>query len=132
EGQRGRTRAVGPDRAEPAAAEVQVNFLAQPPLRADAKTVADDQHPDHQLRIDRRPSHLAVKRRKLAPHPVEIDKTVDRPHQVLRRHMTFKRKLVEQSFLTAPTFPHHRPHSSSPDWIESPRPPPGHSPTPHT
>ena len=69
---------------KPAVAEVQVNFLAQPPLRADPKAVADDQHPDHQLRIDRRPSHLAVKRRELAPHLVEIDKTIDRPQQVLR------------------------------------------------
>ncbi len=51
--------------AKPAVGQVQVDLLAQPPLRADAEAVADDQHPDQQLRIDRRPSHLAVERRQL-------------------------------------------------------------------
>src|SRR3954451_10550441 len=38
--------------------------------------------------------------------------------------MTFERKLVEQSFLPALTFPHHRQPPSPPDRIESalPRP----------
>ena len=85
-----------------------MNLLAQPPLRADAEAVADDQHPDHQLRINRRPTRLAVKWRQLAPHPVEFDKPVDRPQQMLRRHMTFERKLVEQRVLMDLPFPHHR------------------------
>src|SRR5271156_5269240 len=85
-----------------------MNLFAQPPLRADAKAVTDNQHPDHQLRINRRPTHFAVKRRQLAPHSVELDKPVDRTQQMFRRHMTFQRKLVEQSVLPAPTFPHHR------------------------
>jgi hypothetical protein len=114
-----RHRTIETEPAEPAVAEVQVNFLAQPPLRADAKAVADDQHPDHQLRVDRRPSHFAVKRRQFAPYPVEVDKPVDRSQQVLRRHMAFERELVEQSFLPASTFPHHRLHSGPPDRIES-------------
>jgi hypothetical protein len=47
--------------AEPAIRQVQVNLFAQPPLRADAKAIADDQH-SHQysgsiegrFRLDRR------------------------------------------------------------------------------
>src|SRR5579872_5067460 len=65
-----RHRAVKPEPAEPAAAEVQVDLLAQPPLRPNAEAIADDQHPDHQLRGERRPPHL------LAAYPVEVHKTV--------------------------------------------------------
>ena len=39
--------------AEPSIGQVQLDFLAQPPLEADAVAVAHDQHPDHQLGINR-------------------------------------------------------------------------------
>ena len=39
---------------EPAVRQIEVNFLAEPPLRADAEAIADQQHLDHQRRIDRR------------------------------------------------------------------------------
>jgi hypothetical protein len=38
--------------AEPAVGQVQVNFFTQAPLGTDAITVANDQHPDHQLGIN--------------------------------------------------------------------------------
>jgi hypothetical protein len=38
--------------AEPPARQVQLDFLAQLAFRADAVVVADDEHPDHQLRIN--------------------------------------------------------------------------------
>ena len=63
---------------KPAVGEVQVDLLAQPPLGANAKAIADDQHPDHQLRVNRGPTHLAVKRRQLAPQSVEVDRSIDR------------------------------------------------------
>src|SRR5690242_5584288 len=47
---------------KPAIRQVKVHLLAEPPLRADAEAVADDQHPDQQLRIDRWPPRLAVER----------------------------------------------------------------------
>ena len=37
-----------------------MRFLAQPRLRADAVEISDKQHADHQLRIDRGPSDIAV------------------------------------------------------------------------
>src|SRR5207248_9666784 len=46
---------------------------------------------------------------------------------MLRWHMTFERKLIEQSVLPALTFPHHRQHSNPPDRIESPPPCPDNS-----
>lgn len=38
--------------AEPAIGQVEVHLLAQAPFRADAEQVADQQHPEHQFRID--------------------------------------------------------------------------------
>ena len=42
--------------------EMQLDFLRQPALGADAVAVADDEHPDHQLGIDRGPADVAVVR----------------------------------------------------------------------
>ena len=39
-----------------------MDFFAQPPLGADAEAVANDQHPNQQLRIDRGASGMAVVR----------------------------------------------------------------------
>src|SRR5215211_5595492 len=46
---------VQPELTKPAVGEVEVHFFAKPPLGADAETVTDDQHPDHQLGVDRGP-----------------------------------------------------------------------------
>jgi len=48
---------------------MKLNFLTQLPFGADAVAIADNQHPDQELRIDRRPTNLAVERRELLPHP---------------------------------------------------------------
>jgi len=77
-------------------------------IRCCAVAVADDQHPDHQLRINRRSTDLAVKRRQLAPHPVQFNKPVDRSQQMLCRHVTFERKFIEQRTLLDLPLPHHR------------------------
>ena len=102
--------AVEPEPAKPAIGQVQMDLLAQPPLRADAEAVADDQHADQQFRIDRRPADLAVERRQLLPQPIEFDEPVDRSQQVPLGHMPFERKLVKQSVLPDAAFPHHRLH----------------------
>ena len=51
--------------AEPTITEMKFDLLAQLPFKADAIAVADNEHPDHQLRIDRGPPDLAVERRQL-------------------------------------------------------------------
>lgn len=51
--------------AEPAIGEVQVHLLAQPPLRPDPEAVADDEHPDHELWVDRGAPGMAVERREV-------------------------------------------------------------------
>ena len=40
--------------------QVDLNLATELPLRADREDVADDEHPDHQHRIDRRPTDLRV------------------------------------------------------------------------
>ena len=49
------------------------DLLAQLPFKADAIAVADNEHPDHQLRIDRGPLDVAVERcqllAKIDQHP---------------------------------------------------------------
>jgi hypothetical protein len=47
--------------AKPAVGQVHGHFLAEPTFMADAVTVTDQQHSDHQLGIDRRPANVAVK-----------------------------------------------------------------------
>ena len=105
-------RAIEPELAEPPVRQVEVHLLAQPPLRADAEAVADDQHADHQLRIDRGPTNGAVKRRQFSPQPIELNKPINRPQPVSCRHVPFERKLVKQRALLDSSFPHHRLHSS--------------------
>ena len=51
--------AVEAQPAEPAIGQIAVNLLAQPTLRTDAEAIADDQHSDDQLGIDRGPTDLA-------------------------------------------------------------------------
>jgi len=46
--------------AKPAIREVQMHLFAEPPLRPDAKAVADQQHPDQQFGINRRAARVAV------------------------------------------------------------------------
>src|SRR5262249_19083059 len=50
---------------EPAISKMQLDFLAELALRGDTVAVGDHQHPDHQLRINRGPAHLAVEGFKL-------------------------------------------------------------------
>ena len=99
--------AVEPEPAEPAVRQVEVNLLAQPPLGADAEAVADDQHPDHQLGIDRRPTHRAVEGGQLPPQLAKLDEPVDRPQQMIGRNVPFERELIEQSSLFDLPMSHH-------------------------
>jgi hypothetical protein len=75
---------VEPQSTEPSVSQIEVHFLTKAPLRADAKAVADNQHPDRQFGIDRRPAYAAVERRQLAPQTAKLDKPVDRPQQMIR------------------------------------------------
>jgi hypothetical protein len=98
-----------PKAAEPAIGEVGMDLLAQPPLGADAHAIADDQHPDHQLGIDRGPTGRTIERPQMFANARQVNEPVDRAQQVIRRHMPFQVEAVEQRLLR------HRPLAHHPD-----------------
>jgi len=51
--------------AEPSVRQIEVNLIAEPPLGPDAHAVADDQHPDHQLRVNRENRQRKCARRRI-------------------------------------------------------------------
>src|SRR6266852_6339925 len=63
--------------AEPAVRQVDLNLTTEQPLRADGKNVADDEHPDHQYRVNRRAAEWRVGGRKLSADPGQIEHSSD-------------------------------------------------------
>jgi hypothetical protein len=59
-----------------------MDLLAQPSLRANAEAVADDEHPDHQLGINRGPPDVAVIGPQMRPNLGQVDEPVDLAKQV--------------------------------------------------
>ena len=107
EGRMVRHLAVQTQPTEPAIGEVEVHLLAQPPLGPDAHAVAHDQHPHHQLRIDRGPADGAVEGLKLGPDALEVEEAVDASQQVIGRDVIIEPELVEQ-LCCLDLQPHHR------------------------
>src|ERR1043165_6142202 len=66
---------------EPTIGEVELDLAAQHTFRADGKHVANNQHPDHQHRIDRRSSGMRIVRRQLGPNPRQIENAGNGAHQ---------------------------------------------------
>jgi hypothetical protein len=94
---------------KPAICQIEMDFLAQASLGTDAKAIPDDQHPDHQLGIDRWSTHSAVKGSQLAPQLAKLDEPVDRPQEVVSRNVLFKRKRIKKLLLIMTESPHHGP-----------------------
>jgi len=94
--------------AEPAISEVQMDLLAEPPLGADAKAIAHQQHPNEQFRINRRAASMAVEIRKMSSDAAQIDKPIYRPQQVILWDMTLQRELIKQRRLRFLLRSHHR------------------------
>src|SRR5436190_4685548 len=105
--------------AEPAIREVHLNFATDQPLRADRKDISDDQHPDHQFRIDRRAAHGRIVGCELAAKPAQIERSIDLPHQMIFRDSLAKMKLVEQLTLVTLQTAHHG--STSPRFASTQR-----------
>src|SRR5664280_240784 len=95
--------------AEPSVGEVQLDLLTQPPLGADAVTVTDNQHPQHELGVDRGPADVAVERgqhlAQVSQHP-RHDR-IDPAEQMVRRNAPFEVEQIEQLALIAPLPTHH-------------------------
>ena len=100
-------RAFKTKATEPAIGEIEINFLAQPPLRPDAEAVADQQHPDHQLGVDRGASGRGIIAFEGFSGRAKIKNRIDHAQQMIARNMAFEPKLIKQTRRFVLT-PHHR------------------------
>jgi hypothetical protein len=75
-------------------------------LAGDTVQIADEQHAQQELGINRGPSGLAVSASQLLPHKLEADVLVDEPQQMVFRNLIFEAEVIEQRF-GAVVLPHH-------------------------
>src|SRR6266404_3251750 len=99
--------AVETETTKPAICQIEMDFLAQAPLGADAKAITDDQHPDHQFGIDRWTTNRAVEGGQFSPQLAKLDEPVDGPQEVVSGNVPFERELIEQSSLFDLPMSHH-------------------------
>src|ERR1700683_2779306 len=94
---------------KPPICKVQFKLLAQPPLEADAVAIPDDQHPDHQLGINRRSANLAIERHKLLTklHQYPGHHRIDPSQQMPCRNSPFEVEQVKQLALITSLLTHH-------------------------
>ena len=81
--------------AKPSVRQVHLHFAAQQPLRADGEHVAQDEQPDHQHRIDRRPAEVRVMGRQLSVHPGQVQHGCDLAGAVVVRHRLVEAKRIK-------------------------------------
>src|SRR3954467_2389430 len=103
---------------KPEIGQVHLHLTAQCPLRADREYVADDQHPDHENRINRRTAGVRVIRIEFLVHPTQIEHGVDLPDQMIGGHDLVELKGVEKLALSLLSAPHHGPLPSMTESIQ--------------
>ena len=84
-----------------------MHLFAEPPFRTNAAAITDDQHPDHQFRIDRRTTDGAVVGCKMASQARQLNEAIDRAQKVIGRHVILQAEPDEQRFLPNGAFTHH-------------------------
>ncbi len=67
-----------------------MNLLTPPTFRPNAKAIPRQEHPDQQLRINRRVARVAVELCQILADVVQIDKPIYQTQQVILRNMVFK------------------------------------------
>jgi hypothetical protein len=81
---------------------------------ADGEAVVDDQYPDRQFGIDRRPARVAVIRRRFRPHPAQVQSSVDPPQKMTGRNHVFQIEFIKKAVLPTYRLTHHRPDPLAP------------------
>src|SRR5205085_1995046 len=91
--------------------QMQLDLLAQPSLKTDTVAVAHDQHPDHELRVNRRPANVAVKGRQFLMQISHDPRYfgIDPAQQMACWNAPFEIEQVKQLTLLAALPPHHDP-----------------------
>ena len=78
-----------------------------PLMQSATAPVADDQHPDHQLGVDRGAPDLAVEGAQVRPQTRQVDNAVDRAEQMFGWDVPLQAELIEQRLLRHPPLAHH-------------------------
>ena len=60
--------------AKPSISQIDLDLGAEPTLGTKCKYVAQDQHPDHEHRINQRPASVGVEWSELVVHPIRFRK----------------------------------------------------------
>jgi hypothetical protein len=63
--------------AKPAIREVQMDLFTKSPLGPDTEAIPDQQHPDQQLGIDRRPAGMAVELGQMSADTTQVDEPIN-------------------------------------------------------
>ncbi|CAM3281894.1 hypothetical protein SPAN111604_14595 [Sphingomonas antarctica] len=103
---------------EPAIGKVEMHLLAQPSFRPDAEQIADQQHPQHELGINRRPPRRTIAARQRLAHEAKVEQPVDSTQKVVAGHVILEPEAVKQRPLRH-LLTHHAPHSRPPGPSES-------------
>ena len=95
--------------AKPPICQIDLHLGAQPPLRADCKHASHNQHPDHQHRIDRRPTYVPIVGRKLlCTQSRSTAPSICLIEMIHRHHLVEIERVEEVALATLPP-PHYRP-----------------------
>src|SRR6185295_247964 len=92
---------IEPQSTEPAIGQIEMDLLAQPTLRTNAEAIADDEHPDHQLRVNRGPPHVAI----VGPQMRPSLRRVERPSAAGTRNGSGRGRLHAARALFGSPFP---------------------------
>jgi hypothetical protein len=103
-------RIVKIEPTKPPVGEVEPDLLAQLPLRSNAVAIANYQHPDQQLRIDRGTAYVAIEGAQLLVQVAQRRRheNIDPPQQVVLWDHVIEPKLVEKTGLVSFRSSHHR------------------------
>src|SRR5262249_14688721 len=94
-------------------------LTAQQPLRADTEDIANNEHSNHEHRIDRWAAEGRVVARQLCVHPGKVQHSGDLTDLVIIRNDLIEAERIEKLPLVPVEPPHHR---SPPQRIASERP----------
>ena len=103
-----RDRIFDTEATEPAIRKIDLNLFTQPSLRADREHIANDQHSDHQLRVDRGTAGMGVVAFELPVHPVQVEHGIDLTNRMVYWDHGVEFKSIEELPLTPLTTTHHR------------------------
>ena len=91
---------------EPAVRQIDLNLRTNPSLRPDRKDVADEQHSDHQFRVDRGSSGVC-RTAKLLVDPAKIEHGINPPYHVIGWNHFIEMEFVEELPVTRCQPTHH-------------------------